>query len=148
MLPILAGLEVALAASSDFVQLKPTPFEFYLDVHDHNMVSWEVVKRVGLPVLSTAVALHDTWTMPLPCAYYFLSAAYTAKHAETLQGLGGDVEGLSLVYHLGLTVVPWAEKIPQMVYRGGCFLTRNPAAPGPYHDVPGAYHAEIIWFDV
>lgn len=51
MVPILAGLNVALAASLEFVQLDPFPFEFFMDMHDHNVITWDIVKQVGVAVI-------------------------------------------------------------------------------------------------
>lgn len=46
MVPILSGLNTAISASLEFVTLEPIPFEFFIDLHDHNVVTWDIVKQV------------------------------------------------------------------------------------------------------
>lgn len=54
--------------------------------------------QVGLPVVSTAVALHDTWTLPLPCSYFMMSAAFDAGQFKTPKHLGELTGVLKLIF--------------------------------------------------
>lgn len=66
MVPTLVGLDIALEASQKTVQLEPKPFEFLMDMHDHNVVTWDMVKQVRDHGISNAwfwrnILISNVW---------------------------------------------------------------------------------------
>ena len=59
------------------------PFYFYLDATDGTRVVPELFMALGLPVLSMARGVHDSWTLPVPDVHQALGAMRSAglEHA-------------------------------------------------------------------